>query len=667
MTIKKKLYYVFALTLLLFSISVASFFIVINNFKDFAEVKISNSMKEADLVQVLLNENHMLMLKTNEILLVAHGMDVGHETLSPQYMSKYTTEIADHTTKLGEHIRYCQVLYDKDDSEVKEFKKLENSAKEFIKGTDLFISMWQANKSKADIFHYYQENIHAQAEATEALLKEQYNRSLGEVVEQQDQFKVLLADGQKIIAVSAIVIFILIFGIVYRNARSISAPLEKLKEQALAISDGKYETQIKVTSKDEIGQLAEAFNYMAATISKEMAGREKAEAAQRCSQKMDAIGQLTGGIAHDFNNILAIILGNLEILDEQIAADDKALKRIDAMRKASLRAADLTKQLLSFSRSRATQQAVTDINQVINEMESLIAHSLTPEVEMEHHFADKLWLTEIDPGDFKDTLLNLSINARDAMAGHGHLIFETRNTTLDANYCAQNIDVKPGQYVELSVSDNGKGISADQQEHIFEPFFTTKDQGKGTGLGLAMVYGFVKRSGGHIKVYSEPGIGTTFRLYLPRAHGKEQLIKQNDAQNETLPRGQETILAVDDEAMLLEVTQDSLEGLGYRVLTASDGQQALELLDEDTAIDLLFTDVVMPGGINGYELAERATTIRPDLKVLLTSGYTEKVMLHKGYARFNDSLLSKPYNRADLAKRVRAMLDASKTSYTDSV
>ena len=664
MTIKKKLYYVFALTLLLFSISVASFFIVINNFEDFAEVKISNSMKEADLVQRLLNKNHMLMLQINEILLVVHGMDIEHESLSPQSMAKYMTEILSHTTELGKHIEYCQVIYNKYDSELKNFREIENSIHEFTKRTNLLIEMWQGGKSEADIFQYYQENIHAQAEANEVLLKSQYKQSFGEVIEQQDQFKVLLADGQKIIAVSAMVIFILIFGIVHRNARSISTPLEKLKEQALAISDGKYDVQIKVTSKDEIGQLAEAFNHMAATISKEMTGRKRAEDAQRRSQKMDAIGQLTGGIAHDFNNILAIILGNLELLEQQITADDKDLRRMAAMKEAGQRAVDLTKQLLSFSRREVTQPTVTDINQMIGEMESLITRSLTPEVEVEHQFADKLWLTEIDPGDFKDALLNLSINARDAMAGHGHLTIETRNVTLDADYCAQITDAMPGQYVQLSVSDNGEGIPVEQQEHIFEPFFTTKDLGKGTGLGLAMVYGFVKRSGGYIKVYSEPGIGTTFRLYLPRAHGEEQQLKQNDEQADALPHGQETILAVDDEAALLELTRQSLEDLGYRVLTASDGRQALERLDEEPDIDLLFSDVVMPGGINGYQLAECATASRPWLKVLLTSGYTEKVMVHEGYARFNDKLLSKPYSRVDLAKRVRAILDASKMSDT---
>ena len=664
MTIKNKLYYAFLVTLLLFSLSVASFFIVTNNFKDFAEVKIGNSMKEAELVQKLLNKNHMLMLSINEILLLAHNMDVGGESLTPSSMTMSTTEILSHTTELGEHVRYCQLIYNKDDSEVREFLKLESSINEFVKGANLFIEMWQSGESKEDIVEYYLDNIHSQAEANGTLLKEQYNRSLGEVVEQQEQFKVLLTNGQKVIAVSAMIIFILIFVIVQRNARSISTPLVKLKEQVLAISNGDYDVRIDATSKDEIGQLAESFNYMAATISKEMAGRKQAEDAQRRSQKMDAIGQLTGGIAHDFNNIIAIILGNLEILEDHVTVDDKELRRITTMREAGQRAADLTKQLLSFSRRQVMQKSLTDINQTIAEMGSLIARSLTPEVEVEKQFADNLLLTEIDTGDFKDALLNLCINARDAMAGQGRLTIETHNSILDAAYCDLNTDAKPGQYIQLSISDNGEGISLDQQEHIFEPFYTTKDLGKGTGLGLAMVYGFIKRSGGHIKVYSERGMGTTFRLYLPRAVGEEQLLEQN-CEIEPLPHGDETILAVDDEAMLLEVTRESLEALGYRVLTASDGLQALKRLDEEPNIDLLFSDVVMPGGINGYELAEQTTTRRPEIKVLLTSGYTEKVMANNGYTRFNKNLLSKPYSRVELAKRVRLILDSAEKIETD--
>ncbi|MCP4041814.1 MAG: response regulator, partial [Gammaproteobacteria bacterium] len=356
-------------------------------------------------------------------------------------------------------------------------------------------------------------------------------------------------------------------------------------------------------------------------------------------------------------NILGIILGNLELLKDNITGDDKALKRVETISKSAQRAADLTKQLLGFSRRQPNEVTVTDTRRAILDMDNLIARSVTPEVEVEHDFAKDLWLTEIDSGDFQDALLNLIINARDAIPGGGRLTLETANKTLDAAYCVQNPGAIPGKYVQLAVSDSGKGIPYDQLGRIFEPFFTTKEQGKGTGLGLAMVYGFVKRSGGHIKVYSEQGIGTTFRLYLPRAKGEEQLVAATDEQPESLPHGRETILAVDDEEDLLELAQSSLEALGYRVLVATSGRQTLERLAEEPAIDLLFSDVVMPGRMNGYELAEQVTAIRPALKVLLTSGYTEKAVTHNGQARFTANLLSKPYTQPELAQRVRTMLD----------
>jgi len=390
----------------------------------------------------------------------------------------------------------------------------------------------------------------------------------------------------------------------------------------------------------------------------DITGRRKAEEGLRRAQKMDAIGQLTGGIAHDFNNILAVILGNLELLERKTMGDDRSSRLVASMKKAGLRAAKLTKQLLRFSRPQADQRISTDINRVMIGMESLITRALTPEVEIEHHFAEDLWLTEIDPGDFEDALLNLSINARDAMAGRGHLTIETHNVTLDAAYCEQIPGASAGEYVELVVSDNGEGIPHELQEHIFEPFYTTKEQGKGTGLGLAMVFGFVKRSGGYIKCYSEVGVGTTFRIYLPRVKGDEQLLGENNEHIERLSNGTETILVVDDEADLLELTREILEGLGYRVLTASDGKEALEQLNREPAIDLLFSDVVMPGGINGYELAEQATANHPELKVLLTSGYTGKSLAYNGQSRFNENLLSKPCTQAELAKQVRIMLES---------
>lgn len=385
------------------------------------------------------------------------------------------------------------------------------------------------------------------------------------------------------------------------------------------------------------------------------------EQALRRSQKMEAMGLLTGGIAHDFNNILSIILGNLELMQDQQLMDEKAQTRFATIDHALQRAIKLTGQLLSFSRHEVTSEKNTDINQLIESMHELIAHSLTPEVEVERHLDDELWTAIMEPGDFEDALVNLAINARDAMHGCGKLTIETHNCILDEAYCELNPAATPGGYVQLVVSDSGEGISFEQQERIFEPFFTTKEQGKGTGLGLSMVFGFVKRSGGTIKVYSEMGIGTTFCIYLPRAQTKEQTLKENIVQTKVMQRGQETILAVDDEASLLSLAYETLTNLGYRVLTANNACQAQEVFASEPGINLLFSDVVMPGGMNGFELAEKLVGERPQLKVLLTSGYTEKAIARNGQSRFKANMLSKPYTLADLAQKIRYLLDESGT------
>ncbi|MCP4995272.1 MAG: response regulator, partial [Gammaproteobacteria bacterium] len=317
------------------------------------------------------------------------------------------------------------------------------------------------------------------------------------------------------------------------------------------------------------------------------------------SQKMEAIGQLTGGIAHDFNNILGIILGNINLLKRQVTDNEEALKRVNNVDKAAQRATDLTKQLLGFSRKQAQRKLPTNINQVIQSMSNLISRSITPEVEVEYSLADDLWITEIDSGDLEDALLNMILNARDAMQEGGKLTIETTNTVLDDAYAERNPTVDPGEYVDLALSDSGAGISRDDLEHIFEPFYTTKPIGKGTGLGLSMVFGFVQRSNGYIKVYSELNTGTTIHCYLPRSDGAVAGQPLPAESESSLPRGQETILVVDDEADLLVLAQQYLEELGYTTVTATSGQQALKILAEGRSIDLLFSDVVMPGGING--------------------------------------------------------------------
>ncbi|MBF0470695.1 MAG: PAS domain S-box protein [Gammaproteobacteria bacterium] len=387
--------------------------------------------------------------------------------------------------------------------------------------------------------------------------------------------------------------------------------------------------------------------------------RQKSERNLRQAQKLEAIGQLTGGIAHDFNNILGIILGNVELLQRQLkGADPKIEKRLLAVAKSGQRAAKLTQQLLGFSRRKVVAASSVDLNRLIQGLEQLIERSLTPEIEVKFALSEGLLPCHIDAGDFEDLLLNLCLNARDAMAGRGHLTLETRNLHLDDEASRINRDLTAGEYIELAVSDDGSGMSAEVQERLFEPFFTTKESG--TGLGLAMVFGFVKRSKGHISCYSEEGIGTTIRILLPALTGSVEVKTVADSgEGAPLPRGEETLLLVDDEPELLEVAAGVLEELGYRVGKAASGQQALERLQQDDTIALMVSDVVMPGGMNGYELAERATALRPQLRVLLCSGYTDHAMAKNGQARFATHLLTKPYSQQTLAERVRQLLDDS--------
>lgn len=395
--------------------------------------------------------------------------------------------------------------------------------------------------------------------------------------------------------------------------------------------------------------------YLVANL--DITEHKQTEEALRRSQKMDAIGQLSGGIAHDFNNILAAILGSIEMLELQTDADEKTQKRFDTIKHSAQRAVDLTKQILGFSRSDSASLKVTNINRVIESMQTLMTHSLTPQVEVEYLLSNDLGLTEIDPGDFEDALLNLVLNARDAMDGRGRLTIETKNIHLDEDFCSINPEFIAGQYIQLIVSDNGKGIPAEIMDRIFEPFFTTKEQGKGTGLGMAMVFGFVKRSRGNIKVHSEPGMGTTFIFYLPRVAGNEDSVIPSSEPAAAMIPGQGVILVVDDEPQLLDLIEESLLDQGFTVLTAQNGAQAIAILSDNPDIDVLFSDVVMPGGMNGYELAESAIAAHPELKILLTSGYSDKATAEDGQARFKLNLLSKPYSQREMITRLRALLE----------
>ena len=388
--------------------------------------------------------------------------------------------------------------------------------------------------------------------------------------------------------------------------------------------------------------------------------RKHTEEALRRSQKMEAVGQLTGGIAHDFNNLLSIIIGNLDLLEEELESNSELYPPLETALKASLRGAATTKKLLAFSRQTTQSFSPLDVNAAIQNMDDMLAKSLTAEINIKMDLQDGLWLTEIDPGDLGDAIINLAINARDAMPNGGDLIIETTNKELGDSYVEMNPEVATGNYVMVSVSDSGEVMSKETLDKLFEPFFTTKAQGEGTGLGLSMVYGFVKRSKGHIKVYSRPGQGSTFRLYLPQAQGLAKDTHSTPTDNETLLGGNETILIVDDEKELASLAQASLAKLGYETFVAEDASIAQEILNKEERIDLLFSDVVMPGEMNGLDFAIQAIEQHPELKVLMTSGFTQKLITDKKYSALIKEMLVKPYRRPELAKRIRETLDAGK-------
>ena len=376
----------------------------------------------------------------------------------------------------------------------------------------------------------------------------------------------------------------------------------------------------------------------------------------RQAQKLEALGQLTGGVAHDFNNLLTVILGNAELLTERL--DDQQQLRLLAEMTASAaeRGAELTNRLLAFARRQALEPRRVDINRLIGGMDGLLRRTLGERLEIEVVRGGGVWSARVDPGQLEVALLNLAINARDAMPDGGRLTIETANASLDDDYAARHEEVVPGQYVMLSLTDSGHGMTPEHMARAFEPFFTTKAVGKGSGLGLSMVYGFVKQSGGHIKLYSEVGEGTTARLYLPRATADDPEAVYPTDVDEPAP-GEEHVLVVEDDALVREHVSSLLEGLGYRVTRAENGHEALAAIDAHDDIALLFTDVVMPGGMDGRRLADEARRRRPALRVLYTSGYTENAIVHHGRLDAGVQLLSKPYRRTELAAKVRRVLD----------
>jgi len=405
-------------------------------------------------------------------------------------------------------------------------------------------------------------------------------------------------------------------------------------------------------------------------VCEDLTAHHHANAILRQSQKMDSIGHLTGGIAHDFNNLLQVISSNLTLLQRDIADTPKAAQRYSHAAMAVERGAKLTRQLLAFARRQPLEPHAINLSRIIGDTTELLRHTLGEDVEIETVVAGGLWNTLVDPTQVENVIVNLAINARDAMTGGGKLTIELANAYLDETYASKHVEVTAGQYVMLAVSDTGSGMTPEVAERAFEPFFTTKGAQRGTGLGLSQVYGFVKQSGGHIKLYTELGHGTTFKIYLPRTRQPDEFAESVSLT--PISGGSETVLVVEDDETVRAAACDMLAEMGYRILQADNPDAALAVLRSGAAIDLLFTDVVMPGNVSTRDMARAAKEIHPRLQVLFTSGYTSNSIVHDGRLDEGVSLLSKPYTKDELARKIRSVLDAadnrprSRESYTTS-
>jgi signal transduction histidine kinase len=382
--------------------------------------------------------------------------------------------------------------------------------------------------------------------------------------------------------------------------------------------------------------------------------RDMAEQALRQSQKMEAVGQLTGGVAHDFNNLLTIIIGNLGIAKRGVV-EARAERALNNALVGAERAAQLTQRLLAFSRRQPLNPRLIDVNKLVVSISDLLTRTLGENIALETVSGAGLWKVEADASELESTLLNLALNARDAMPEGGKLTIEISNAYLDDEYCRHHEGIQPGQYVLIAVTDSGAGMSRETIDHAFEPFFTTKEAGKGTGLGLSQVYGFMKQSGGHVKIYSEPGEGTTIKLYLPRREGDEADISSDSSEGSDHGQG-ETILIVEDDDGVRQYAAEILRDLNYQIIEAKDSATALRLLDAEKQFDLLLTDVVLPGK-NGRELADEVERKRPEVKIIFMTGYSRNAIVHHGRLDAGTELIPKPLIERSLARKIRQVLD----------
>ena len=499
-------------------------------------------------------------------------------------------------------------------------------------------------------------------------------------------------------------LFLFVMGIAsaFVLSRNITGPLYQLTSSATAISRGDHSGSVDIHQNDEVGQLAKAFNTMVEKLhesqrelehkvqertaqleeanrqleslsetnaqKRSLAEKERTDALEALhstekqllqSQKLEAVGRLAGGISHDFNNLLTVILGYSDIMKRNLQEGHPLRRNVEEIVRASERAASLTRQLLAFSRKQVMQPKVFDLNTVVTDLEKMLRRMIGEDVELRVSLQDELDHIKADPVQLEQVIMNLVVNARDAMPRGGKLSIETSNVYLDEAYAREHVSVVPGDYVMLAISDTGCGMSEETRLHIFEPFFTTKEQGKGTGLGLSMVYGIVRQSGGNIWVYSEEGRGTTFKVYFPRvtAHA-EEFKRISGALDE--PRGSETILLVEDAELVRRLARQVLEGAGYRVLEAANAEAAIDLCDRINGdkIDLLLTDVIMPG-MSGNDMSKILLAKQPDMPVLFMSGYTDDAIVQHGVLEAGINFLQKPFTPGALALKVREVLDAS--------
>ncbi len=410
-----------------------------------------------------------------------------------------------------------------------------------------------------------------------------------------------------------------------------------------------------------VGEATEDGEAIFVGIVHDLTDRKRTEEQLVQAQKMETVGQLSGGIAHDFNNLLTVIIGNADLLSQKLKARPDLKQYCDSIAGAGLRGAELTRRLLVFSRRQDLEPAVIDCNHLIEGMRVLLRRTLRENVEIRTAFEEHLIMAYADPAQLESAILNLALNSQDAMPSGGILTIATQNALIDERYQDEHPEVSTGAYALVAVTDDGAGMTPEVRDRAFEPFFTTKDVGKGSGLGLSMVYGFIKQSNGHVSIYSEPYLGTTVRLYLPAAKKPaSQTSTEEEAESEAVPNGYETVLVVEDDSFVRGYAVGTLESLGYRVITAADGREALaRLTQRSDGIDVLFSDIVMPGGLSGWELAQQAQQQRPGLKVLLTSGYPLDTMTGNLRPSSRLAILHKPYRKPELARRLREVLDAS--------